>query len=67
MSVSSIPASTSPVQTQQAAHAKFLRTGIDKDAAAGDPDHDGSKTAAASTGANTPNASGKGSRVNILA
>jgi hypothetical protein len=47
MSISSLNAtakpSTAPVTgraAQQAAKAQYLRTGIDKDAAAGDPDHD---------------------------
>jgi hypothetical protein len=47
MSISSLNATAKPAATpvtaltaQQAAKAQYLRTGIDKDAAAGDPDHD---------------------------
>jgi hypothetical protein len=50
MSVSSVGASTghpsSALQVQQAAKAQYVKTGIDKDAALGDPDHDASRKAA---------------------
>ena len=43
MTVSSLNATAKPLTglaVQQSARAQYLRTGIDKDAAAGDPDHD---------------------------
>ena len=44
MSIS--PTTVSPVAAQQAARAAYLKTGIDKDAAIGDPDHDAPRKAA---------------------
>ncbi len=49
MTVSSVNATAKPLTglaAQQAAKAQYLRTGIDKDAAAGDPDHDAPRKAA---------------------
>ncbi len=53
------PAQSSPQQlvgyaAQQAARARYLRTGVDKDAAMGDPDHDAGVKAAQAAASPAP-------------
>jgi len=73
MSISNVGASTASttapqtgIAALQAARANYLRTGIDKDAAAGDPDHDAPRKlnlSAAPTAAPATQASSAGATV----
>lgn len=70
------PAQSSPQQlvgyaAQQAARARYLRTGVDKDAAMGDPDHDAgvkaARAAPAPTASSTVTKGAAGSSINVVA
>lgn len=73
---SAVPAQTAPLTgfaALKAAKTQFQRTGIDKDAAIGDPDHDGpvkntaSPTVAAPAGSSAPSAVATVNATSVLA